>query len=135
MVPLPDGQSDVAAAPDALGGTACENDLGDGGGCHGLVGAHTQTTFLLSLLFALLPGLASVDHIIRAAMPRRCSPWLLPPLALLRHYRAERLLMPALAIKLVYWLFGRLLLSGYFPCAQDDMFLCIPDRWAVLVLY
>lgn len=56
-------------------------------------------------------------------------------LAWLRHYRAERLLLPALAVTLVYWLLGRILPSGEFRCGQDDAFLCIPDRWPGLVRY
>ncbi|MCP9816460.1 hypothetical protein KBY76_07220 [Synechococcus sp. GreenBA-s] len=56
-------------------------------------------------------------------------------LAWLRHYRAERLLLPALAVTLVYWLDDRILPSGGFHCGQDDAFLCIPDRWPGLVRY
>ncbi|MCP9792367.1 hypothetical protein KBZ20_09765 [Vulcanococcus limneticus Candia 3F8] len=56
-------------------------------------------------------------------------------LAWLRHYRAERLLLPALAVTLLYWLLGRILPSGEFRCGYDDEFLCIPDRWPGLVRY
>jgi hypothetical protein len=56
-------------------------------------------------------------------------------LAWLCHYRAERLLLPALAVTLAYWLLGRILPSGEFRCGQDDSFLCIPDRWPGLVRY
>jgi hypothetical protein len=56
-------------------------------------------------------------------------------LAWLRHYRAEWLLLPALAVTLIYWLDDRILASGGFRCGQDDTFLCIPDRWPGLVRY
>ncbi len=56
-------------------------------------------------------------------------------LAWLRHYRVEGLLLPALAVTLATWLFGRILPSGDFRCGLDDQFLCIPDRWPGLVRY
>jgi hypothetical protein len=56
-------------------------------------------------------------------------------LAWLRHYRAERVLLPALAVTLHYWLLDRILSSGELRCGQDDAFLCIPDRWPGLVRY
>ena len=56
-------------------------------------------------------------------------------LAWLRHYSVEWLLLPALAVTLIYWLDDRILASGRFRCGQDDMFLCIPDRWPGLVRY
>ena len=56
-------------------------------------------------------------------------------LAWLRRYRAEWLLLPALAVTLVYWFAGRILPSGDFRCGEDDTFLCIPDRWPGLVRY
>ncbi len=56
-------------------------------------------------------------------------------LAWLRHYRAERLLLPALAITLLYWLLDRILSSGHLLCGRDDAFLCVPDRWPGQVSY
>jgi hypothetical protein len=56
-------------------------------------------------------------------------------LAWLCHYRAQRLLLPALALTLLYWLEGRILASADFACGQDDQFLCIPDRWPTQVRY
>lgn len=56
-------------------------------------------------------------------------------LAWLRHYRAERLLLPALAVTLLYWLLGGILSSGQLLCGQDDAFLCVPDRWPGQVRY
>jgi hypothetical protein len=56
-------------------------------------------------------------------------------LAWLRHYGAERLLLPALSLTLLYWLLGRILTSGELLCGQDDAFLCVPDRWPGQVRY
>ena len=56
-------------------------------------------------------------------------------LAWLRQYHAERLLLPALAVTLLYWLLGRILTSGELLCGQDDAFLCVPDRWPGQVRY
>jgi hypothetical protein len=56
-------------------------------------------------------------------------------LAWLRHYRAEALLLPALAVTLRFWLLERILPSGDLRCGQDDVFLCIPDRWPDLIRY
>ena len=56
-------------------------------------------------------------------------------LAWLRRYRCEGLLLPALAVTLLYWLLGRILPSGGFLCGHDDQFLCIPDRLPGLVRY
>lgn len=56
-------------------------------------------------------------------------------LAWLHHYRAERLLLPALMVTFIYWFPGRILASADFACGQDDQFLCIPDRWPDEVRY
>lgn len=56
-------------------------------------------------------------------------------LAWLRHYRAEGLALPAIAVTLLSWLLGRILTSGTLLCGQDDAFLCVPDRWPGQVRY
>jgi hypothetical protein len=98
----------------------------------------TQLLLLFGLLYLGIQ--ASISHLWLPQITSRLADGvafllLILYLAWLHTYRVYWCVLPALYVTLQYWLEGRLLPSGSFPCGENDEFLCIPDRWPWQVHY